>query len=147
MKSVLFTLLIVVATAIPTLPGAGSQTLGEQTLGPPPAPSVAIAPRPRPARRLHGLRIRRQAYVATTTPEGRSQAFVIQPSDAQADTSGQPGWILIPDRAGWGKTSRDTQTTLGAYRLPDRPDIPPPQMNDQNNQGAAGLSVTLNLGR
>ena len=148
MKSALFSLLILAATAAPfTLSGARSQTAGE----PPPVSSQTSAapatPQPKPARRIHGLRIRQHAYAATPTPEARPKAFVIQGSDAQADTSGQPGWVVIPDRAGWGKTSPDTQTTVGVYRLPDRPDIPPPQMNDQKNQGAAGLSVTLNLGR
>ncbi len=61
------------------------------------------------------------------------------------DTS-RSGWFKSRRQAGWGVSDGGAQTMVGFYQRPARPDIPGPQMYHEG-QGAAGLSLSLKLGR
>lgn len=67
---------------------------------------------------------------------------------AQDDASGppqDPGWFMDRDSAGWGFHKGRTEALVGVYPRPPESGVPSSQI-DQQDSGAAGLHVTLNLG-
>jgi len=66
--------------------------------------------------------------------------------DQAAGAPSQPGWFKAPGRAGYGVSKGGTETMVGLYTRPERPDLPGPQIYHTEPRGAAGVSLSLKLG-
>jgi hypothetical protein len=82
---------------------------------------------------------------ATSSPASRERTLALL--EAPGGAPRHPGWFKTPDEAGWGFSQGRTETMVGLYKRPEQPDLPGPQIYHQEGRGAAGLAVSLKLGR
>ena len=93
----------------------------------------------------------RQHALRMTTPNGApgESPRIYRATDSGQDLPSHPAWFTSEKakEAGWGVNDHGTQTVVGLYQRPPRPDIPGPQTyHDPEGRGAAGLSLSFKLG-
>ena len=117
------------------------------------APPVPTHHRPAAVRKASlGVRHRaRQHALRVTAPNGApgESPRIYRATDSGAELPSHPAWFTSEKakEAGWGVNDHGTQTVVGLYQRPLRPDIPGPQTyHTAEGRGAAGLSLSFKLG-
>jgi hypothetical protein len=87
--------------------------------------------------------VARRALVTKAAPARRQIAMR---DDSPTSAPDHPGWFKAPGRAGYGMSNGKSETMLGLYTRPERPDLPGPQIYHTEPRGAAGVSLSLKLG-
>lgn len=151
-----------VRTVMKTGNGGGVQALARvsyKTTTPKAATPQGAAPKAKAGVRKASARskVRRKARRAApkavlaarrTTPAAKAapKRTLALRDDTPTGAPDHPGWFKAPGKAGYGVSKGGTETMVGLYTRPQRPDIPGPQMYEREGRGAAGVSLSLKLG-
>jgi hypothetical protein len=100
---------------------------------------------PRKAKARRGAHANGSTPAATSSTASHERTLALM--EAPGGAPRHPGWFKTPDEAGWGFSQGRTETMVGLYKRPEQPDLPGPQIYHQEGRGAAGLAVSLKLGR